>query len=70
MCGISVVRVAAEIEEHMTLWFSSLPVKLCSTETATCENADKNPGAVVEEREKMDDFSASLEEVSSMNEMA
>lgn len=51
MCGISVERMAAEIEEHMTLWFSSLPVKLGSTETATCETQTKTSNAVRAEKE-------------------
>lgn len=69
VCGISLMRVAGEIEEHMTLWFSSLPVKLCSTETATCETV-KNPGHCFRRAKKWMASPPPHEDSSPLNEMA
>lgn len=79
MYGISLMRVAAEIEEQMTQCFSSLPVKkkLCSTDTATCETQTKTPDTITEECENgylvkhiMLDFSSMGKDFSPLKETA
>lgn len=39
--SISLLRMAAEIEEQMTWWLPSFPVKVYSTDLAACETLTK-----------------------------